>query len=133
MKWRFSVKIRANQIGKWVGAWMVALAAGLSAGCDDSEFSHDPPARQGTLVVDNWTWDRIQVYIDGRLDESVTSDKHTYYDLRPGLYRVALDGDDTDRYWVDDVDVLEGRLTVLEVEDDPNDYDEFNVRIYLDD
>jgi hypothetical protein len=133
MKWRYAVNIRAKQLVKWIGGLSIALWAGMLAGCDDSEFSHDPPTGQGTLVVDNWTGDRLQVYLDGRLDESVTANKHRYYDLRPGLYRVALEGDDTDRFWVDDVDVLEGRLTVMEVEDDLNDYDEFNVRVYLDD
>ena len=116
-----------------MGILALTAGAGMLAGCDDNEFDHDPPAGQGTLVVDNWTWDRVQVYIDGHLDESVTSDKHRYYDLRPGQYRVALEGDDTDRLWIDDVDVLEDRLTVLQVEDDRNDYNEFDVRIYLDD
>ena len=127
------MKTRPNQICSWLGILALCLGAGLLAGCDDDEFDHDPPSGQGTLVVDNWTGDRLQVYIDGRLDESVTADKHRYYDLRPGLYRVALDGDDTDRFWVDEIDVLEGRLTVMVVEDDANDFDEFDVRIYLDD
>ncbi len=127
------MKNQAKQIVRWIGAGMLIWSAGLLAGCDDSNFNHDPPPGQGTLVVDNWTWDRLQVYIDGRLQESVTSDKHRYYDLRPGQHRVVLDGDDTDRLWADDVDVLEGRLTVLEVQDDSRDYDDFDVRIYLED
>ena len=49
------------------------------------------------------------------------------------MLRVALDGDDTDRSWADDVDVLEGRLTVLEVRSAAFEYDDFDVRIYFDD
>ena len=117
-------------------AWaMVALLAGLlvaGGGCDDEEFDHDPPEGMGTLVVDNWSGDRVQVYIDGAEVESVTNDKHRYYDLAPGVYRVVLEGDDNDRNWRDDVDVLEDRLTVLQVRGAAFEPDEFDVREYFD-
>lgn len=114
--------------------WMLglALAAALPwlAGCDESEYDYDPPAGQGSLVVDNYTGDRIYVYVDGLEVDSVRSGKHRYYDLEPGVHRVALDGDDTRRFWADDVDLLEGRLTVLEVQGYSS--ESFDVRIYFD-
>ena len=119
--------------GKWFRILPLVVLAELIAGCDDDGFDHTPPAGQGTLVVDNLTWDRVYVYIDGEEVNSVTSDKHQYYDLAPGVHRVVLDGDDTDRIWMDDVDVLDGRLTVLEVQDRNLSSDAFSVRIYFDD
>ena len=121
---------------KWLrrlGIMAVVLASGLAAGCDDDDdYDHDVPAGQGSLVVDNFTADRVRVYVDGEKRESVGDGDHRYYDLAPGVHRVALDGDDTDRSWADDVDVLEGRLTVLEVRSAAFEYDDFDVRIYFD-
>ena len=110
----------------------LAVAAGLLGGCDEDEYDHEPPAGQGTLVVDNFTGDRLQVYLDGELVESVTAGKHRFYDLSPGLRRVVLDGDDVRRTWAGDVDILEGRLTVAEVKDNSNYYDDFDVWVFLD-
>ena len=121
---------------KWLrrlGIMAVVLASGLAAGCDDDDdYDHDVPAGQGSLVVDNFTVDRVRVYVDGEKMDSVGDGDHRYYDLAPGVHRVALDGDDTDRSWADDVDVLDGRLTVLEVRSAAFDYDDFDVRIYFD-
>ena len=123
----------AKSSGRWMRNLALLVLAGYFIGCDDEEFDHASPAGQGTLVVNNLTWDRVYVYVNGEEVNSVTSDKHQYYDLEPGVYRVVLDGDDTDRLWADDVDVLEGRLTVLEVQDHTILNDEFDVRIYFDD
>ena len=86
----------------------------------------------GAIVVDNYTGDRVYVYINGREEGSVGGDNHEYYDREPGLYRVALDGDDSHRSWAADVDVLEGRLTVLKVRGYSGDYDHFDVEVYFD-
>lgn len=114
--------------------WMlgVALAGALPwlAGCDETEYDYDPPPGQGSLVVDNFTGDRIYVYVDGLEVDSVRAGKHRYYDLEPGVHRVALDGDDTRRFWADDVDLLEDRLTVMEVQGYSS--ESFDVRIYFD-
>ncbi len=122
----------AMRVRKWIWILPVSLAAGLVAGCDDSEFDRDPPEGQGSMIVDNYTGDRVRVYIDGERADSVGEGDHRYYDLDPGVYRVALDGDDTDRSWAGDVDVLENRRTVLEVRGYSGDYHEFDVRIYFD-
>lgn len=111
---------------------VAALTTLWSAGCDDEDYDHDVPAGKGTLVVDNRTPDRIRVYLGGVQVQSVGDGDERYYDLDPGQHRVVLDGDDTDRYWADDVDVLEGRLTILKVTDDLGDFDDFDVDLDYD-
>lgn len=121
---------------KWL-RWLEILAAAAmvsvwSAGCDDDDYDHDVPAGQGTLVVDNQTPDRVHVFIAGAQVQSVGDGDERYYDLAPGLYRIALDGDDTDRFWAGEADVLQGRLTILKVNNDLGDFDEFNVDVDFD-
>ena len=121
------------RVGKWVGILAISLAAiGMLAGCDDSEYDYDPPSGMGALVVDNFTGDRLLVYVDGMKAESAPAGHHRYYDLDPGVHRIALDGDDTHRAWARDVDILEGRRTVLEVHGTSTDYYALDVRIYFD-
>ena len=119
---------------RWLGlAAMAATVVFGFAGCEtDDDYDHDVPAGKGTLVVDNQTPDRIRVYVDGAQVQNVGDGHERYYDLDPGVYRVVLDGDDTDRNWADDVDVLEGRLTILKVTDDLGDFDDFNVDLDFD-
>lgn len=112
------------------GILALVIAAGSVTGCDDDNFDHDIPEGQGSLVVNNFTGDRLRVFIDGMAVNSVTEGKYQAYDRVPGIYRVALDSDDSERSWADDVDVLEGTLTVVEVSG--YDYREFTVRIYFD-
>ena len=126
------MKSRTVRVGKWVGILAIFLAAGLISGCDDDRFDHTSPAGQGTLVVDNWTGDRLLVYVDGLEVGSTGGSKYRYYDLEPGLHRVALDSDDIERAWAGDVDILERRLTVLEVSGYGADYRGFTVRFYFD-
>ena len=114
------------------GLGILAMAATVTfwgTGCDDDEddFDHDVPAGKGTLVVDNNTPDRVRVFIAGVQVQSVGKGDERYYDLDPGLYRVALDGEDTDRFWTGEADVLQGRLTILKVNDDLGDFDDFDV------
>ena len=113
----------------WVAA---VLAIGMLTGCDDERFDREPPLGMGTVIVDNFTGDDIEVYLDGVAAEETDAGDHRYYDLEPGLHRVVLTGDDTERLWAEDVDVLENRRTVLEVRSDPFDYGEYGVDIYLD-
>lgn len=120
-----------KRFGWALGLTLAAVLPWLS-GCDDSDYDHDPPPGQGALVVDNWTGYRLYVYLDGQEAESVPANKHRCYDLEPGAHRVVLDGKNSDRSWGDDVDVLEGRLTVLEVRSYGSDYTEFDVRLYFD-
>lgn len=122
----------AKRLGRGLGVLLLCGVAGLTGGCDDDNYSRDPIDGQGLLVVDNFTGSRVRVYIDGGREENVSSGKHRYYDLEPGIYRVALDGSDTDRSWAGDVDILERRRTVMEVRNYIGDYRYFDIRIYFD-
>ncbi len=100
----------------------------LAPGCEsDNEFSHTPPAGQGSLIVDNYTYTDIEFFLNGILQETVNSDHDKTFDLAPGVYRVVLNDDNGDRNWADDVDVLEGRLTVLTVKIDSGFFDSYSV------
>ena len=93
-----------------------ALCAACLLGCDDpSSFDHTPPSGQGTLIVDNLTPDDINVYLDGASLGQAGDDSSRTYDMKPGVYRVVLDDEHHDRSYASDVDILEGRLTVLHV------------------
>ena len=66
------MKLRANQPCRWIGVLAISFAMYIVAGCDNSDFDHDPPAGQGSLIVDNFTGDRVRVYIDGEEAQSVS-------------------------------------------------------------
>ena len=117
---------------QWAGIGMMAAAWLFLSGCDEDRYDRDPPPGQGSMVVENVTGDRVLVYVDGAEEDGVSAGKHRYYDRAPGVYRVVLDGDDTNRSWAGDVDILEGRRTVLEVRGYSGDYNPFEVEIYLD-
>ena len=114
-----------------LGLLALAVLAASCVGCDDDDddFDRVPPAGQGSLVVDNNTGDRVRVFIDSSQVPSVGKYDDRYYDLNPGSYRIALDGDDTDRFWTGEVDILQSRVTVLDVTDDLGDFDDFDVDI----
>jgi len=113
-----------------LAALTVGLAAALfTTGCewDDEEYDHNPPAGQGSLIVDNYTSTDIEVFVDGvRLGEA-RNDRDRAFDLAPGVYRLVLNDEDDRRNWAGDVDVLEGRLTILTVRIDASDFDDYDV------
>ncbi|MBU0715742.1 MAG: hypothetical protein KJ964_10345 [Verrucomicrobia bacterium] len=116
----------------WVAplAFGMILMLGLCA-CDDGDWNHTPPAGMGSIIVDNRTVDGVNVYLDGYYTNRASDFDYEAYDLAPGIHRVVLDESHGDRNWWGDVDVLEGKLTVLEVNTGYyiSDYD---VRIYFD-
>ena len=93
-----------------------AVCASLAlTGCeDDDDFDHRPPEGQGAIVVDNEGYRDLHVYIDGAYQGEVRDGHATAFDRRPGVYRVVLDESGSDRGFSADVDVLVGRLTILE-------------------
>jgi len=127
------MKFYRFRFGKRLGVLLLFVAmAWMVAGCDDSEFDYEPPAGKGALIVDNFTGDRVLVYIDGEEMERVSSGRHRAYDCLPGVRRVALDSEDIRRSWAGDVDILEGRRTVAEVRGDYVELDYFDVRVFFD-
>lgn len=111
-----------------------AITSLLATGCDwedDDYTDHEPPAGKGSIVVDNNTADDIKVYIEGVRVADVNDFDDRAYDLNPGVYRVVLDQDGGDRTFRDDVDVIEGRLTILDVSIDLFDPDDYDVEVFF--
>jgi hypothetical protein len=115
----------------------LAACLGLwTAGCDhpdDSKsFDHIPPEGLGALIVDNLSPTDINVYVDGSLTGRVNEDSDQAFDLPPGAHRVVFDEVDGNRAWGQDVDILNGRLTVLWVTLDTGNRNGYRVRIEFD-
>lgn len=120
----------------YMRGWLVRLAGGLIlmlglGACDGGGWDHTPPAGKGSIIVDNRTADGVNVYLAGVFTNHVAAYDYEYYDLQPGIWRVILDQAHGDRNWRADVDVLQGKLTILEVHDGYY-YNEYDVRNYFD-
>lgn len=116
----------------WLSMGMgLALCLAL-AGCEDDEFDHTPPSGQGSLIVDNHTADDIDLFVNGAWVTRVDGGDEAVVDLEPGLYRIVLNDEDDLRSFRDDVDVLEGRLTVLDVTLDGVSLGAYRVLLYFD-
>jgi hypothetical protein len=111
-------------------AVLVAMAGMLSA-CDTDDPDRVPPAGQGSIFVNNNTSADLRVFIDGTEVREVEAFDDRYYDLDPGLHRIVLDEQGGDRTYRDDVDVIEGRITVIDVADEPFDDDEFDIAVFF--
>jgi hypothetical protein len=115
--------VRAMRRHLWLvaarSAFLAVAAALLLAGpgCEDNDslMDHVPPDGQGSMIFDNQSPDRIRVYLDGRYAGEVKDWDDLTLDLDPGVYRVFLDGKDSERTYQKDADVLDGRLTVLHI------------------
>ena len=115
-----------------LSTWALTLTLMGTMACEsnsNSQWSHKPPAGQGCLIVDNQTADDIDVYFSGYYLMSVDRFDHELSDRNPGLYRIVLDQSNGDRAYRDDVDMIEGQLTVMEVTRSGSGY---SVRIYFD-
>jgi hypothetical protein len=114
-------------MGRILGA-LVGLF--ILTGCDDDDPSHNLQPGQGAIFVRNNTSSDLIVFIDGERFQTVQDFSNRAYDLDPGVYRVVLDDADSDRAYRDDVDVIEGRLTVMDVANEPFG-DDFDVEVFF--
>lgn len=96
-------------------AWAAGCALALGLAACERDWDHTPPDGQGSVIVDNRTADEVDVYLDGRATNRVDDFDHEVFDYAPGVVRVVLDEAHGRRAWGGDVDVIEGKLTVLEV------------------
>jgi len=124
-----SVRIQSDGWAARLAGGMI-LALGLCA-CDGGGWSHTPPAGMGSIIVDNRTTDGVNVYLDGYYTNRVSGFDYTAFDLAPAVHRVVLDESHGSRNWWGDVDVLAGKLTVIEVNNGYYSLD-YDVRIYFD-
>ncbi len=110
---------------------VLCVAALSLESCESERFSHEPPLGCGSLIVDNRTGDRLLVYIDGRSMDDVDRYDYEIYDMNPDVIRVVIDERNGFRNWRGDVDILEGQLTVMEIDADYIS-DEYTALIYFD-
>ncbi len=110
---------------KYTLVLMLILLGFAIVGCeDDEDYNHNPASGMGALVVENRTYNDLDVYIDGVFVGRVNDGKDRAKDLAPGTYRVVLEERHGDSNYRDDVDILQGRLTVLDVREGASvDYD----------
>ena len=104
----------------------------LGPGCEDDSYNYKPPAGQGALIIDNNTGDHVEVFIDGVEQNKTKAGENRAYPHAPGVIRVVLSDTGTERTWRDDVDILEGRNTVIDLAVNVDDWTEFLVVTYLD-
>lgn len=124
---------RLRRFATAVACLVAAAALTLAAGCEDEDDNdHEPPPGQGSIIIYNNTPDDIAVYIDDVRVEDVGDDDDRAYDLQPGVHRVVLDQRGGDRTFRDDVDVLEGRRTIMDVTFDAFDSFDYDVAIFFD-
>ncbi len=101
---------------------LVMILALASCESDDDSYDHDPPAGMGALIIDNHTDDDISVYLNGVETNKAPDSDWKAYDLKPGGYRLVLEQRGGDHSFNDDVDVLENRRTILDVQYSSNPY-----------
>jgi len=95
---------------------MTMLAAlFLASGCEDERYDHRPPSGQGSLIVDNLTNARLDVYVDGALAGDVKAWRDRAWDLPPGVHRLAVRDRDFSRYFGGDIDIVADRRTIAQV------------------
>ncbi|MCX6995773.1 MAG: hypothetical protein NTV49_01480 [Kiritimatiellaeota bacterium] len=100
-------------------------------GCEDHRDEHIPPAGLGSVIIHNHTIEDIRVFING-FEYGKATDDATFYDLKPGVYRFALSEQGGDRSYAADVDVLQGRLTFLDVYMSSTNIYAYDVLMYFD-
>jgi hypothetical protein len=126
-----------GRIGLTAAVGVAACLALWSVGCDGDDTEdyddYEPPAGMGALVVDNNTFTEVDVFIDGGEMGRVDDYDYAVYDRQPGVYRVVLDERDGNRLSALDVDVLEGRRTVLDLSLDSDNSSRYTVTIRVDD
>jgi hypothetical protein len=110
---------------------LLLAASLLLTGCEDDPRDRRPPEGQGSLLVINNTVNNLAVFIDGERVGGVDGFKDRAFDRDPGLYRIILDERDGDRSFRDDLDVLVGRVTVIEVFEDPSNFSRFDTAVYF--
>ncbi|MFW6151503.1 MAG: hypothetical protein ACOC6C_00850 [Verrucomicrobiota bacterium] len=89
----------------------------IASGCEyeDDYYDHVPPPGKGSLIIDNNSADDINLYLDGERISEIGDYRVRILDLSPGVGRIVLDEEDGDTTFRDDIDILEGRLTILRI------------------
>lgn len=103
----------------------------LFAGCEteDEDYDHVPSPGNGSLIIDNDSDSDMALFLDGSYTSSINDGETRIIDIAPGLYRIVLDENDGNRSYRSDIDILENRLTILNVSKDLSDGYSYSVTI----
>ena len=117
-----------------IGWAVLGAVLALAAGCDEGDYlDHNPPAGQGSLVIVNNTDDDIDVFLDGMQVMDVDNWDDSTLDLDPGARRLVLDQDDGPRSESEDIDILDGRLTIVRVSLDALNFNDYHIDVEYED
>lgn len=108
------------------------LACALIACEDDDDFNYTPQDGFGALIVDNYTDDDISIFVDGIELQETKDSSWRGYDLKPGVRRIVLDQQGGDHSYAGDIDILEGRKTIVDVYFSPDSIYLYEIRIDVD-
>jgi hypothetical protein len=114
--------------------FMLAVPVLILSGCDrwDDGVDHHPPDGQAALAITNRTAHDLRVYLDGNLLMTAGDWETAIRDLAPGTARLVLDERGGDRYDARDIDLMEGRVTVVEVEESLYNAGRYDIFVHLD-
>lgn len=97
-------------------------------GCGSDSLDHKPPQGMGSLIVESFTSDDINVFINGQQKTSVPVDQHGIVDMTPGIYKVELREKHGQRNFTEQIEIIEQKVVVMKVIDGPRPF-LYNVQI----
>jgi len=114
-------------------ALLLATPAVFS-GCelDDEDYDQNPPAGFGAMYIDNNTADSLEIYVDAAKIGEVGDYDTDYFDLTPGTHRLIVQEEGGTTSFRDDIDIIEGERTIVDVSYDPGDSSTYDVLVYID-
>lgn len=129
MKKSYLLPVRLSML-----ALLLAATAGL-VGCEldeEDDYDHNPPAGLGTMYIDNNTADSLEVYADSVKIGEVGDNDADYFDLTPGTHRLVVQEEGGTASFRDDIDIIEGERTIVDVSYDVGDTSTYDVLVYID-
>ena len=126
-------RLRLDPIRLVLLALLLAIPAAFS-GCEleDEDYDHNPPAGFGALYIDNNTADSLEIYVDAAKIGEVGDYDTDYFDLAPGTHRLVVQEEGGTTSFRDDIDIIEGERTIVDVSYDPDDPATYDVLVYID-
>lgn len=119
----------------WSRVVMMLGLAFMLSGCEDAEDDFDMTLEdgKGALIVQNLSGSDFNVFVEGVRIGEVDSNDHLATELDPGVVRVFLCEQDGDhRGYGEDLDILEGRRTIVRIQRDDDDWNDYDITIEYD-
>ena len=120
-------------------SWIKGALGGVMAlallGCDENrhDYDDDIPDGYGALVVENNSGSDFDVYVEGYAVGRVDAGDYLEEEYEPGVLGVFLRQRHGDhKGYRDDVDILEGRRSILRIYDEFGDWGDFKITVEYD-